>query len=180
MPAIYLSPSVQDHRPYIIGGDEEYFMNLIADAMVPYLRTNGISFARNNPGVTTEEVIHQSNMGDYGLHLTLHTSSSPEDLRGVFRGPDVYYYTTSEEGIKAAELFAKNLADIYPDKDLVTVIPTTIIAELRETKAPAVQVELAYHDNFADASWLCENIGLIAKSLVASAAEFFGISFTDP
>lgn len=33
-PNIYLSPSVQDFNEYIIGGSEEYYMNLIADAMV--------------------------------------------------------------------------------------------------------------------------------------------------
>ena len=37
MPKIYLSPSTQEYNPYITGnGSEEYFMNLIADAMEPY------------------------------------------------------------------------------------------------------------------------------------------------
>ena len=34
MPRIFLSPSTQEYNPYITGhGSEEYFMNLIADAM---------------------------------------------------------------------------------------------------------------------------------------------------
>lgn len=38
MPRIFLSPSTQEYNPYITGnGSEEYFMNLIADAMEPYL-----------------------------------------------------------------------------------------------------------------------------------------------
>ena len=36
MPTVYLSPSTQEYNPYITGaGSEEYFMNLIADAMEP-------------------------------------------------------------------------------------------------------------------------------------------------
>ena len=43
MPIIYLSPSTQDWNPYVTGsGSEEYWMNQIADAMEPYLRSNGI------------------------------------------------------------------------------------------------------------------------------------------
>ena len=37
MPSIYLSPSLQPYNKYVNGGDEQYYMNLIADAMEPYL-----------------------------------------------------------------------------------------------------------------------------------------------
>ena len=48
MPKIYLSPSTQEYNPYVTGnGSEEYFMNLVADAMEPYLLANGIQFSRN-------------------------------------------------------------------------------------------------------------------------------------
>ena len=43
MPKIYLSPSTQDWNMYVTGsGSEEYNMNLLADALVPYLLSNGI------------------------------------------------------------------------------------------------------------------------------------------
>ena len=42
MPLIYLSPSTQEWNPYVNGGNEEYYMNLIADAMVPFLNSSGI------------------------------------------------------------------------------------------------------------------------------------------
>ena len=36
MPRIYLSPSTQEFNPYVSGdGNEEQYMNLIADAMEP-------------------------------------------------------------------------------------------------------------------------------------------------
>ena len=37
MPDVYLSPSTQGYNPYIIGESEKYYMNLLADAMEPYL-----------------------------------------------------------------------------------------------------------------------------------------------
>ena len=179
MQGIYLSPSVQGERPYIIGGSEEYYMNLIADAMIPYLRTSGIRFARNDPGSTLSQIITQSNAGSFDLHLALHSGTSPENLRGVLQGPDVYFYPAGTEGQQAAAIFAENLKKVYPAPELVTVIPSTVLAELRRTNAPSILVELAYHDNESDASWVKENIDLIAKNLSQSAAEYLKVPFTD-
>lgn len=44
MPKIYLSPSTQENNLYVTGGSEEYYMNLVADALEPYLRASGIRF----------------------------------------------------------------------------------------------------------------------------------------
>ena len=33
MPKVYISPSLQEYNPYVDGGNEEYYMNLVADAM---------------------------------------------------------------------------------------------------------------------------------------------------
>ena len=63
MPTIFLSPSTQQNNPYVIGESEEYYMNRIADAMEPYLRSTGIRFTRNNPDETVTQAIAQSNAG---------------------------------------------------------------------------------------------------------------------
>ena len=49
MPKVFLSPSTQEWNPYIDGGNEEQYMNLIADRMEPYLRSSGITYVRNDP-----------------------------------------------------------------------------------------------------------------------------------
>lgn len=180
MPTIYLSPSVQEYNPYIIGGSEEYYMNHIVDAMVPYLRASGIDFSRNNPGNTLAQVTTQSNSEEYDLHLALHSNTSPDSMRGILQGPDIYYYTTSAMGSKAAGLIEEYFEAIYPDPSLVAVIPTTTMAELRRTKAPAVLVQVAYHDNYADATWIRDNTGLIAETLVKSIAEYLRVPFVSP
>lgn len=181
MPSLYLSPSVQEYNQYVTGtGSEEYYMNLVADAMVPYLRASGITFTRNNPYDTLSQVIAQSNAGNYDFHLALHSNAAPPNLAGAIQGPDIYYYATSTAGQQAANIFADNLKAIYPNPSLVATIPNTSLAELRRTKAPANLIELAYHDNPADAQWIIDNIDPIARNLVLSLTEYFGIPFVEP
>jgi len=180
MPSLFLSPSVQEFNPFVNGlGSEEYYMNLIADAMEPYLYASGITFVRNNPNDTLAQAIALSNAGNYDFHLALHSNAAPTNLSGQLRGPDIYYYTSSTAGKRAAEIFEDNLKVIYPDPDLVNTIGTTTLAELRLTRAPANLIELAYHDNVADASWIINNIDLIARTLVLSLTEYFGIPFVE-
>lgn len=179
MPSIYLSPSTQEFNPYVIGGNEEYYMNLIADAMEPYLYASGIEFSRNTPDMTAATSIAASNMGDYDLHLALH-SNATGSAEGSRRGSEVYYFPTSISGQRAAEIIANNLKLIYPLPQNVRAIPTTSLGEVRRTRAPSVLVEFAYHDNYADAVWIRDNIEAIAANLVVSLTDYFGIPFVVP
>ena len=70
MPRIYLSPSLQEYNQFVNGGTEEEYMNLIADAMEPYLIASGIEFTRNDPSQTLSEVIDESNDGEYDFHFS--------------------------------------------------------------------------------------------------------------
>jgi len=180
MASVFLSPSTQEYNIYVTGNSEEYYANLIADAMVPYLRASGISFGRNDPSGTVSTSIALSNAGNYNLHLAIHSNAAPENLSGLIKGPDVYYYRDSSRGKAAAEIFANNLKLIYPDPSLVSTVPTTTLVELRRTKAPAVLVEVAYHDNVEDANWIIENIEEIAENLALSVADFLGVPFIEP
>ena len=99
MPRIYLSPSTQEYNPYVTGnGSEEYFMNLVADAMEPYLLANGIQFSRNTPDMTAASSIRQANRGDYDFYLALHSNASGPGSQGQNRGIIAFYYPTSRNG----------------------------------------------------------------------------------
>ncbi len=53
MPIIYLSPSTQEYNEYVNGlGNEEEWMNRLADAMEPMLFASGIQYTRNTPDMT--------------------------------------------------------------------------------------------------------------------------------
>lgn len=179
MPTIYLSPSTQEFNPYNGGGNEEYYMNLVADAMEPYLAASGINYVRNTPEMTAASSIAASNMGNYDLHLALHSNATGTG-DGSRRGSEVYYYPTSVKGKRFADIAAKNLQLIYPLPDSVKTVPTTSLGEVRRVRAPGVLIELAYHDNPEDADWIRNNIEAIAANLVYSLTEYFGIPFNTP
>ena len=165
MPIIYLSPSTQEWNPTVIGQNEEYYMNLIADAMIPYLTASGIAYTRNTKDMTAASSIAASNRGSYDLHLALHSNAAPDALSGQLQGPDVYHAPGSVLGARAAHIIAKNLKTIYPDPNLVHVRSSAAIAEVQRTKAPSVLIEFAYHDNVADATWIQNNIQAIARNV---------------
>lgn len=179
MPIIYLSPSTQEFNPYNGGGNEEYYMNLVADAMEPYLAASGIRYVRNTPQMTAASSITASNAGNYDLHLALHSNATGTG-DGSRRGIEVYYYPTSVNGKRFADIAAKNLQLIYPLPNSVKTVPTTSLGEVRRVKAPGVLIELGYHDNEADAYWIRNNIESIASNLVFSLTEYFSIPFNQP
>lgn len=179
MPSVFLSPSLQEWNPYINGGNEEYYMNLVADAIEPYLRASGITFGRNTPSQTLSQAIAESNAGNYDLHLAIHSNAAGAANVGTVRGTDVYYYPTSSKGKRAAEIIAENYRNIYPLPDRVKTVASSSLAELKRTKAPAVLIETAYHDNLADAEWIQENIGAIGRNLAQSIAQYLNVPFMD-
>ena len=179
MPSVFLSPSLQEWNPYVNGGNEEYYMNLVADAIEPYLTASGITYARNTPSETLSQTIARSNAGNFDLHLAIHSNAAGSANSGQVRGTDVYYYPTSSKGKRAADVISENWRDIYPLPDRVKTVASASLAELKRTKAPAVLIETAYHDNLADAEWIQENIGVIGRNLAMSIAQFLGVPFVD-
>ena len=92
----------------------------------------------------------------------------------------VFYYPGSAQGQRAANLVANGLKTIYPLPNLVRAEPTTSIGEVRRVRAPSVFLELGYHDNPDDAAWVKNNLDAIARSIVLSLTEYFGLPFLEP
>lgn len=180
MPFLFLSPSTQDFNPYVTTGNEQYWMNQLADRMEPYLFASGLNVTRNDPNGSAAQSIRASNAGTYDFHLALHSNASPEALAGRQRGVDIYYFPASEEGLRMANILVDNLKSIYPLPERVRALPTVLIGEVRRTKAPSVLAELGYHDNVEDADWLTGNLEEIAAALSEGVTEYFGLPFLTP
>ena len=164
MPIIYLSPSTQENNLDVNGGTEEEWMNRLADAMEPYLTASGIRYSRNTPDMTAASSIRASNAGNYDLHLALHSNAAPEGQYGQIRGILVFYYPGSVQGQRAATLVADGLKTLY-------ALPN---------RAPSVFLELGYHDNADDAAWIKNNLEAVARTIVLSLTEYFGVPFLEP
>ena len=177
MPTVFLSPSTQEWNPYATEGNEELYMNLLADRLEPYLRSCGIAFVRNDPVRNVTGAIADSNAGNYDVHLALHSNAAPENLAGRLRGIDIYYAPKSSYSRELSNTIANDLKMIYPLPDKVRAVPTYSLGEVLRTKAVAVLCELGYHDNYADEAWIKSNLENIAKNIADSLCDYFGIPF---
>ncbi|MDR0890070.1 MAG: N-acetylmuramoyl-L-alanine amidase [Oscillospiraceae bacterium] len=180
MPFLFLSPSTQQYNPYVTSGNEEYWMNRLADYMTPYLEFSGINVRRNDPDSTVGAAVRASNAYGSDFHLALHSNALPQSDMGRVRGIDVYYYPTSAGGKRMAEIIANNLKDIYPLPARVRALSSTKLYEIRSTSAPSVLLELGYHDNEEDALWVENNLDAIARTLSLSITEYFGLPLLSP
>ena len=181
MPIIYLSPSTQEWNGYVTGsGSEEYHMNQLADALEPYLVSNAIRYCRNRPDMTAAASVRQANAGEYDLYLALHSNAAPEGRYGQERGIIAFYYPGSQRGQRAAELVAGELREIYPLPEKVVTRGTTSLGEVRLSRAPAVLVEIGYHDNYQDALWLEGHTDDIAQQLARAVTAYFDLPFFYP
>lgn len=180
MAFLFLSPSTQEYNPYITVGNEEYWMNLLADLMIPELEASGINVGRNDPSGTVGSSVRSSNAGNYQFHLALHSNAAPASLSGRLRGVDIYYYPGSANALRMANIIVDNIRPIYPLPDSVRAVPSNALYELRNTRAPAVLCELGYHDNYEDAQWIENNLTTIARALALSVTEYFGLPFLTP
>lgn len=179
MPKVFLSPSTQEWNKYVNGGNEQQYMNLVADAMEPYLRSSGIAFSRNDPDRNVSGAIADSNAGSYDVHLALHSNAGGGQYAGVSRGIEIYYSPFSEFSRRLAVIIANNMKAIYPIPEKSVTIATTSLGEVTQTRAVSVLCELGFHDNYQDAEWIKANIENMARVLVQSLCDYFGIPFIE-
>ena len=83
MPNVFLSPSTQEWNKYATSGNEEQYMNMLADLMEPYMLASGITFTRNDPARNVNGAIEDSNSGWYDVHLALHSNAGGGQYAGV-------------------------------------------------------------------------------------------------
>ena len=181
MSTVFLSPSLQTYNPYVTGnGSEADFMNRLADEMIPGLLLNGVSLSRSDQNGDVADAIAKSNAYGPDLHVSLHSNAAPDGMDGRMQGPEVYYFWDSAQGLRAAELIAAQLGQVYPFGETVALIATDDeLAELVRTKAPAVFVEVGYHDNPADAAWIESSLPQIADAINRGIADYLEIPFSD-
>ena len=178
----YLSPSDQTGNTGINGyGTEEAQMNALLDAITPHLDRCGVRYHRASRDLGIDYRPAESDALGADYYLALHSNGSTDGSReGAVRGIIAFYYPGSTNGRRAADIFVRNLKSIYPLPEKVYARSTTALGEVRQPRMPAVLLELGYHDNYADARWVQNNIQSIAANLVLSLTEYFGLPFITP
>ena len=171
MVKVYISPSSQeDNRGVGNYGTEEVRMNQIADVVERELRRVGITTLRNNPSMNITQMVTASNNFGADVHLAIHSNA------GGGTGAEAYYYTGSASSQKLAQAVYNNLAPMTPTGDR-GVKATTQLYEVWATNAVATLVEIAFHDNATDASFIINNIQAIGIAIAKGVCSYFGIAF---
>ena len=80
MPFLFLSPSTQDFNPYVTTGNEQYWMNQLADRMEPYLFASGLNVTRNDPNGSAAKNDEGENIAHHGDE---DTRDEPNKIDGV-------------------------------------------------------------------------------------------------
>ncbi|MGB4440116.1 MAG: SH3 domain-containing protein, partial [Sedimentibacter sp.] len=137
------------------------------------LQQYGINYFRNTTDMTAGSSLRDSNARNVDLHIAIHSNASGEGQAGRNQGPIIYYYPTSTNGLRMAEILAQKFREIYPSPDLVRILPTTSLGEVSRTSAPSVLIEVAYHDNLEDVNWITNNVNAIAAAIASGANEYF-------
>lgn len=167
---VYLSPSQQ---PDNIGvgdyGDEQGVMRrvaFIAAARLSFMDNVGVAVARS--GLSLPQVVAESNTWGAGVHVCLHSNAS---VRHDAVGCEVFYCPGSTVGERLARRVYGDLSRANPHGG--RRCEPTGFYELKWTDAPAVYLELGFHDNAEEAKWIRRDAVHIAKLIAAAVCDEF-------
>lgn len=170
---IYLSPSAQEYNiGYGDFGSEEYRMNRIADLVEKMLKNQGYTVYRNNPNEKLSQIVRESNEINPDIHVALHSNASGDGFNA--QGPEIFANRPNTPGDRLANLIYNEIMQIYPDPTKGRgVLHTSSLYEIIRTNAPAVLLEVAFHDNPDDAEWIINNESQIARAIVNGINSYF-------
>jgi N-acetylmuramoyl-L-alanine amidase len=169
---IYISPSTQEHNKTALGNTEENIMHKVADELAPLLKKIGFEVLSAKKTDTLQQMVRESNLYKPLIHVAIHSNAHD----GKSRGCEIYHFKGSKNGQRLANDIYKYMEPLTPTSDR-KVKENTSFYELKETDAPAVLIEVDFHDNYEGAKWIDENIYPIAEAIAKGICDYCGISF---
>lgn len=164
---IYLSPSDQAGLGKGNYGTEGQRMQELSNKVKTKLQAKGHTVYGSNNSKGLTERIAESNSLNVNVHVALHSNA------GGGTGPEVWYYTTSSNGKRLAQCILDKIVTVPGcPKSRGIKADSTEYGELRQTVAPAVIVEVAFHDNANDAAWILNNMDAIAQAIADGIAAY--------
>ena len=166
--SLYLSPSNQIRN---IGfGDyrsEKERMNEVADVVEPILKAHGVVVYRNDPNNGLRDYVAEANKLDVDLYFAIHSNAANKRARGT----EAFCFRFGGEGERFAKRVVDEILTIYngPNRGVKESHshfgPGKPLYETANPKAPAVLVEIAFHDEERDSKWILANIEPIGQAL---------------
>lgn len=172
MPKVFISPSNQVGNKYA-GIDMNEYRNCTAIAQMLYecLSVVGFDVRLVTDGVSMQRAVMESNSFKPDLHICIHTNA----FNGKVFGTRVFTYAGSGKAYDCGKFIFDGLCRLIPD-GVNAMKQRPGLYELKNTVAPAVYVEVDFHDVPDRARWLVENRERIAHSIATSICSYFGVS----
>lgn len=172
MPKVFISPSNQVGNKYA-GIDMNEYRNCTAIGQMLYecLSVVGFDVRLVSDGVSMQRAVMESNSFRPDLHICIHTNA----FDGKVFGTRVFTYAGSGKAYDCGKVIFDGLCRLIPD-GVNAMKQRPGLYELKNTVAPAVYVEVDFHDVPDRARWLVENRERIAHNLATSICSYFGVS----
>ena len=173
----YISPSSQGANLGVEGyGSEQDQMYALALEIIPHLDRAGISFVVPEKDASLTERVRQSNDLGACFHLALHSNAGGN---GKAWGPVALYYS------EAGRAFGQKLVDALLALGQKTnrashLVQQKSLYELRKTKAPAVLLEVDFHDSSVGVEFISKHRSEIAEAIARVIIKAEGKDFVQP
>lgn len=169
---VFISPSNQVANTYSgINMNEAENCRAIALLLSDCLSTSGFNVLMPESGESMVSAVRRSNQFKPDLHICIHTNA----FDGKVTGTRVFTFAASGKGYDCGKVIFDGLSRLIPSGvNVMTQRPG--LYELKNTVAPAVYVEVDFHDVPDRAKWLVENRELIAHNIATSICEYFCVS----
>ena len=170
----YLSPSNQGSNVGINGyGSERDQMYLLIHEITPHLDRAGVSFCVPEKEVAIAQRCRESNEMGACFHFALHSNAGGN---GKAQGPVALYYS------EAGKDFAQKLVDALLGLGQKTnrsyhIKEQKNLYELRKTAAPAVLLEVDFHDSPEGVAFITQRRSEIAEAIARCIIEADGKTF---
>jgi len=173
MPNIYISPSTQEHNagvgPF---GTEEFEMNGIADILIHLIAKDGrFVWRRNSPIMDIYQIATDSNTWGADIHVALHSNA------GGGEGTEVYAYGPGTNSERLARALYNQIAPLSPGIDRGVKYNPGLMEVGDRVSATAALIELGFHDDLEDATWIAYNPEMISKALYMGICDYFGYDY---
>ncbi|MBQ5366921.1 MAG: N-acetylmuramoyl-L-alanine amidase [Thermoguttaceae bacterium] len=179
--SLWLSPSNQIHN---IGfgeyRSEKERMNEVADVVEPILKKQGVKVYRNDPEESIRDYTRRANELNVDLYFAIHSNAANKKARGN----EVWIHRRGGEAERFAKRVNEAIMSIYdgPDRGIkegYNRFGDRPLWETSDSHMPACLVEIAFHDEEKDATWIMENIKPIGEVLAQAVLEHLAAEHPD-
>lgn len=178
VPRVFLSPSDQDNNPVHGGGNEQQYAQIRCRVAADVLRNHGIEVKISEAGIGDdsrgfEASIAEGNAWGPDLYIADHSNAVSGSVKR--RGVHMYVWPGSAEGRRVAELIIAETRPIFGGPDYPTaILDGSHLGEVQSTKAPAVLMELGFHDHPEDAAIIRTRSPEIGAAVGRAIAKYYG------